>query len=143
MKMPVQACFASLVFRLYVCGLAVITGLMAFFEAGSMPAAIARSDSGSLLPWMMLTCGIVGLGDVLFNDLGALGVRIQRMRTHRHFGFSAIAFCHVYQCLIALIALRSMWVAFFSLWNALLVVAFSLLDAHQRSKETKCPQRCN
>ncbi|MCB4349776.1 hypothetical protein LA345_38940 (plasmid) [Burkholderia vietnamiensis] len=108
-----------------------------------MSALLMRTDGGALILWMMLACGLVGIADVLINDTGLFRFRIEAARTHRHFGFSGLAFCYVCQIFIAALSVKSPWMAAYSLWNALLVVAFSLIDAHQRSKDATCLQACN
>jgi peptidoglycan/LPS O-acetylase OafA/YrhL len=138
-----QVCLASAVFRLYVCGLAVMTWFVAFFEERSLLALLKRTDEGAVILWMMLACGLVGIADVLINDTRLFPFRIESARTHRHFGFSGLAFCYVCQVFIAVLTIKSPWMAACSMWNAFLVVAFSLIDAHQRSKDSTCLQACS
>lgn len=136
-------CVASALFRTYVCGLAVMTWFIAFNEGRSLTALIARSGEGVCVLWLMLACGLLGILDVILNDLALCWLRFEYARTHRHFGFSALAFCFAWQAFIAALNIKSAWMAAFSLWNALSVVAFSLIDAHQRSKDSVCLQACN
>ncbi len=138
-----QFCLASAVFRIYACGLGVMTWAVAFNEDRSLAFLIARSGEGAFVANMMLVCGLIGLVDVVLNDLLLFPFRLECTRTHRHFGFSALAFCYVCEAFLAALTVRSFWMAAFNLWNALSVVAFSLIDAHQRSKESTCLRACN
>ncbi|KVN83488.1 hypothetical protein [Burkholderia ubonensis] len=143
MKSRPQVCVASALFRVYVCGLAVMTWFISRHEPRSLYSLIAASDEGRWLLWAMLACGIVGLVDVLINDTAVVPLRLEWIRTHRHFGFASLAFCYVAELFIAVLKLASPGLALFCLWNALLVVTFSLIDAHQRSKDATCLQACN
>lgn len=138
-----QVCVGSALFRVYVCGIAIMTWYIGLREPRSLYALIALTDEGYVLLWATLVCATVGLFDVFINDTTALPVRIEWLRTHRHFGFSSLAFCYVAELFIAVLKLASPGLAVFCLWNALLVVTFSLIDAHQRSKEATCLQACN
>lgn len=72
-----------------------------------MSALLMRTDGGALILWMMLACGLVGIADVLINDTGLFRFRIEAARTHRHFGFSGLAFCYVCQIFIAALSVKS------------------------------------
>jgi protein-S-isoprenylcysteine O-methyltransferase Ste14 len=141
---PNQVCIASVLFRIYLCGLAVVTWFTAMHESRSMGALVAQTSEGYLLMWAMLACGVVGLLDVIVNEtsLGRM-LPFESARTYRHFGYAGLAFCYVAQLFIAVLKLASVGLATYCLWNALFSVAFALFDAHQRSKETPCLQPCN
>lgn len=143
MKSRPQVCVASALFRVYVCGLAIVAWFTSHHDPSSMYALLVSSDEGRWLMRAMLVCGALGLIDVLLNDTAALPVRFTWIQTHRHFGFSSLAFCYVAELLIAVVKLASLGLAVFCVWNALLVVIFSLIDAHQRNKDATCPQACN
>lgn len=143
MKSRPQVCVASALFRLYVCGVAILTWYIGMNEPRSLYAQIAISDEGYTLLWLMLICGIAGALDVLINDTPLVPVQFAWFRAHRHFGFAFLAFCYVAVLFIAVLKLASLGLAIACLWHALLVVTFSLIDAHQRSKDATCLKACN
>jgi hypothetical protein len=142
---PSQTCIASVIFRVYLCGLACVTWFTSAFEPRSLGALVMRFDEGELVLWAMLFCGVIGLLDVLINETPlARLIPFHSARNLRHLGYAGLAFCYVAQLFIAVLKLASVGLAAFCLWNALFAVAFSLFDAHQRSKEpTQCLQTCN
>jgi hypothetical protein len=140
-----QGCIAGSVFRLYVCGMAVFMWYLGFHEARSMNSIVAGTEEGYAVLWLLLICGTIGLLDVVLNDFaGALKLRplFSPARNHRHFGFASLAFCHTCLVFIAVLKLGSPGLAFVSLWNAVFVVGFSLLDAHQRAIDYKKDALC-
>lgn len=141
--MPNRFCVASAVFRLFVCGLAVLTWFLGMTEPRSMISQVAQFPDGQVVLWLMLVCGLIGLFDVWANDMKRGPIRMESTRTYRHFGFSALAFCYAALVLVAHLKLQSIGLSAYYLWNALLVVTFALIDAHQRSKELSCRQVCN
>ncbi|HEY0662785.1 MAG TPA: hypothetical protein VGD21_15860 [Lysobacter sp.] len=143
MNLNPQVCLASSVFRVYVCGLAVVMWFLGFTEPRSMFALVARIEEGATILWLMLLFGSVGLFDVLANDVLRGAMRCHSTRQNRHFGFSALAFCYTVLVLIAYLQVKSPGLAAYALWNAILVIAFALIDAHQRSKDLTCLQMCN
>ncbi|MFM0608687.1 hypothetical protein PQR05_29575 [Paraburkholderia sediminicola] len=140
-----QGCIASSVFRLYVCGMAVLLWYFGFHEERSMNWLVAATDQGFYVLWLMLFFGVIGLLDIVLNDYaGVLRRRplFSLARTHRHFGFAGLAFCHTCLVFIAVLQVASTGLALFSLWNAVFVVGFSLLDAHQRAQDFKKEAVC-
>ncbi|WP_244118706.1 hypothetical protein [Burkholderia gladioli] len=105
-----------------------------------MTSLLAHTDGGSAVLDLMLACGIVGLIDVLLNDFARGCFKVDIARRHRHFGLAALAFCYVCHVFVAVLSIKSWWMAAFNLWNALAIVAFSFIDAQQRSKVSTCPQ---
>ena len=141
---PSQTCLASVLFRVYLCGLACVTWFTSLYEPRSMNALLAGFGEGLIVTWAMLACGLIGIADVLINETRlARFFPFESARTYRHLGYAGLAFCYVSQLFIAVLKLASLGLAAYCLWNALLAVAFSLFDAHQRSKETPCLQPCN
>jgi hypothetical protein len=130
-------------FRLFVSSQAVLVCYLALFEERSMYALLARSTDGFVLTGLMGLCGLVGIAEIAINDLFSLSFRWDSGRRYRHFGFAAIAFCYAAQTFVAAYHLGSLGLAIFFLWNALWVVAFSLFDANQRSKEAACLHTAN
>jgi hypothetical protein len=131
---PRQGCIASSVLRFYICGLAVFSWFMAFHESRSMNFLTATFPEGALVFWMMFVFGLVGLCDVLINDMLAAPKWLY-VRHNRHFGFLALAFAYAYLAFIAVLKVGSTPLAFYALWNAVFIIGFSLLDAHQRSDQ--------
>jgi len=135
---------ASSILRLFVCGNAVLTWFIAIFEMRSMSALMARTSEGYMLAWALLACGIVGILDVIINDFGLLKMlRFESARTYRHFGFAGLAFCYVSQLFLAVLQLNSPSVAIYCVFNAGMIVTFSLIDANQRSKDAACVKAFN
>jgi hypothetical protein len=128
------SCIASSALRFYISSLAVFMWFFATHEDRSMAALIASYPEGATVFWMMFVCGLVGIVDVLVNDV-LPKPRWLYVRHNRHFGFLAIAFCHTCLVFIAALKLDSPVLVLSSLWNAIFVIGFSLLDAHQRSVE--------
>jgi hypothetical protein len=127
-----QGCIATSVLRFYICGLAVFAWFMAFHESRSMNWLAATFPEGAAVYWMMFVCGMVGITDVIVNDFG-FKPRWQAVQFYRHFGFLALAFAYAYLAFIAVLKVASPPLAFYSLWNAIFIIGFALLDAHQRS----------
>jgi len=140
-----QGCIASSVFRLYICGMAVLMWFMGIHEPRSMNALVATFPEGEMVLWMMFVCGVVGILDIVFNDAANALKRpplFESARTNRHFGFAGLAFCHTCLVFIAVLKVASVGLALHSLWNAVFVVGFSLLDAYQRSLDVKKEAVC-
>jgi hypothetical protein len=127
-----QSCIATSVLRFYICGLAVFAWFMAFHESRSMNFLAATFPEGAAVYWILFVCGMVGIADVIVNDL-SIKPRWLTVRHNRHFGFLALAFAYAYLAFVAVLKVGSTPLAFYSLWNAVFIIGFSLLDAHQRS----------
>jgi hypothetical protein len=127
-----HSCIATSVLRFYICGLAVFAWFMAFHESRSMNAIAATFPEGAAVYWMMFLCGMVGIVDVIVNDCTAKP-SWHALRTNRHFGFLALAFAYAYLAFLAVLKVASPSLAFYALWNAVFIIGFALLDAHQRS----------
>lgn len=143
---PKQSCVAGSVFRLYVSGLAVLTWFIGFFEDRSLGYLVGKTQEGNTVLWIMLVGGVVGLLDVLLNDYTTAFNKpslFEAAKKYRHFGFTVLAFCHACLLLIAVFRIGSVGLALFSLWNAIFIVAFSLVDAHQRYKDAVCKPAFN
>lgn len=141
-----QGCIAGSVFRLYACGLAMLMWYLGFFEGRSLNSLVAATEEGSMILWAMLICGVIGVLDVFLNDYTAAFRKrplFESARTYRHFGLSGLAFCHTCFVFIAVLKIGSPPLAIFSFWNAAFIVAFSLIDAQQRSKDAVCRQAFN
>jgi hypothetical protein len=127
-----QGCIATSVLRFYICGLAVFAWFMAFHESRSMNFLAATFPEGAAVYWMMFVCGMIGIADVIVNDLSNK-TRWLTLQHNRHFGFLALAFSYAYLSFIAVLKVASPPLAFYSLWNTVFIIGFALLDAHQRS----------
>jgi hypothetical protein len=132
--MTARQCFANSALRFYISGLAVFMWFFAFHEERSMNFLVAAFPEGATIFWMLLVCGIVGMADVIVNDVLPRPQWLV-VRHNRHYGLLAIAFCHTGLLFIAVHKVASPLLAVYSLWNAVFIIGFSLLDAHQRSAD--------
>jgi hypothetical protein len=140
-----QGCIAGSIFRLYVCGAAVLMWYLGFHEERSINAVIAQSSEGYWSLWILCIGGVVGLLDVVLNDYASAVKRpplFTYARTHRHFGLALLAFAHTCIAFISVVKIGSPGAAVFSLWSAVFIIGFSLLDAHQRALDSQKEAVC-
>ncbi len=137
-------CWGSSLFRLFACGLAVLAWYLGMSDDRSLFAMLASTDGGHKVLWLMLLFGSIGVFDVVVNDWLPHQFGFEKTRTHRHFGLCALAFCYIAQIFIAFLHVKSPGLTAYFLWNAILIVAFAFIDAHQRYKDAlPCSHVCN
>lgn len=124
-------------FRLFVSSQAVLLCYLALFEDRSLYNLLTRTSDGMALTALMGICGVIGIFEIAVNDIFPPRFRWTVGRRYRHFGFAAIAFCYAAQTFVSAYHVGSLGLAVFFLWNSFWVVAFSLIDANQRSKEAE------
>jgi hypothetical protein len=144
MKRDIVMCWASSVLRMFMCGLALISGYIALAEPRSLAfLAAARSSDGYNLTLALSAFAIVGLLDVVINDLLPDQVQWATSRNLRHFGYCSMAFCYIAQLFVAHAAVRSPGLTAYYLWNAGTIMFVVFWDANLRSKDATCKLACN
>lgn len=138
------SCLASSVFRFFLCGFALITAQIGLTDSRSLLYLVASKNDGYLLTWMMVAMAIVGIFDVLMNDIHTDFIKWDFVQNWRHFGFSALAFCYVAQIFVAQKSVSSPGLTAYYIWNALAIMLIVFIDANQRSKNSiQCSHVCN
>lgn len=140
-------CWGNSLFRVFACGLAMLAWFLGVFDERSLFAIVASTDDGHKLLWLMLIFGSIGLIDAVVNDWSHwLRHRFgfDHTRAYRHFGLCGLAFCYIAQIFVSLLHVKSPGLTAYFIWNAVLIVAFAFIDAHQRSKDAlPCSHVCN
>lgn len=126
-------------FRLYLSLVLLASWYIGLTEPQSMINLIAQHPSGSLILYLMLAVGLVGVADWAINDLLCERYSWQMAVNHRHFVFAAMAFCYVAQLFAAVNYVRSTGLLLYYLLNASVCMYLAMLDASQRRKvATSC-----
>lgn len=131
-------CWASSVLRLFLCGLALISGSIGLTDSRSLAYLAAGSDDGRTLTIGLMALAAVGVVDVLLNDIVHPALRCATTMNLRHFGYLAMAFCYVAQLFVAHAVVRSPGLSAYYLWNAGAIMFVAFWDASLRSKDAAC-----
>jgi urea transporter len=124
--------------RIFLFGLALILGSVGLTDSRSLFSLVASTDQGFILMWVMIILGVVGVIDVLINDLMPQQFKWRCAHTHRHFLLALMAFCYVAQVYVANSHVKSIGLVIYLLWNAVSLMLVAFVDAHKRSKDATC-----
>lgn len=128
-------CAAAVLYRLTMCSLAAVLWLIAEFDSRSLMAQFAQHDYGALLAAATGILGIIGMFDVLINDVLNERFHWRPAYRHRHLILVGLAFCYIAQVYIASSFFKSIGLNLFASWNAVSLLSLAFIDATQRSKE--------
>ena len=128
-------CVAAVLYRLTMCSLAVSLWLIAEFDSRSLMAQFANHSYGSFLTAATGILGIVGMFDVLINDVMNERFKWRPAYRHRHLILVVLAFCYIAQVYIGATSFKSLGLNLFASWNAVSLLSLAFIDAAQRSKE--------
>jgi hypothetical protein len=130
----------SALFRFQLYGLACILWLAGVFDGRSLQALVAARAEGFVLLSLLMLAGVIGLLDMVINDIFPEKYYWDTLRRHRHFGLMTMAACYIGQLFVAFDYVRSVPLFLFYFFLGSTTVVFAFVDAHQRYKETiSCP----
>lgn len=129
-------CPSAVLYRLSMCSLGLVLWIIAEIEPRSMTAQFADSRAGGFLIAMTGILGIIGMIDVLINDILPERFTWAYARTHRHFVLVALAFCYIASLYTSLDTVKSAGLSLFYCWNAVSLLSLAFVDAYSRSKES-------
>lgn len=139
----VVMCWTNSMFRLFLCGLALISGSIGLTDPRSLAFLAAGTNHGYQLTLALMAFAAVGMVDVLINDMLPDSMRWSRVLAWRHFGYCGMAFCYVAQLFITQETVRSPGLTAYYLWNVGAIMFVAFWDANLRAKDAACKLVCN
>jgi len=128
-------CAAAVLYRLTMCSLGVVLWVISTLDARSLMAQFATHDYGSFLCAATGILGLIGMVDVLINDVLNEKFNWRPAYRHRHLILVGLAFCYIAQVYIGSTSFKSLGLNLFASWNAVSLLSLAFIDAAQRSKE--------
>lgn len=123
----------SVLYRLSLFSLAIVIWAMTMLEPRSLMAQFGTTTGAGMLSSVAGALGVIGVIDVIINDILPERFQWQAAKHHRHMILVALAFCYVAQLYIAFTAFKSLELNVFYCWNATSLLSLALVDAHQRN----------
>lgn len=120
----------------------VVASVIAIFTWGLFEIGGMRMPFTPSLVTALLVVGLVGLFDVLINDVLPARFHWRTVERNRHYVLAAMAFCYMAQLFVAFSAVRESGLFYYYLLNAFALMAVATVDATQRSRCEKWSTNC-
>ena len=133
-------CHSAVLYRLSMCSLAIVLWLITILEPRSILALYASTAPASFMLAATAVIGLIGVLDVLINDVLPDRFIWRLAERHRHFILVSLAFCYIAGMYISVAIVRSNALNLFFTWNAVSLLSLAFSDARHRHKDI-CHER--
>jgi hypothetical protein len=135
--------YALTLLRIYMGGNAIVSWHTAMSEPRSLIAESTKTPDSQVLIWLLGVVGVLFVIDVIINDIMPKRFIWKRALKHRHFLFSALAYCYVAQLFVGVMAHQGVALLISFVWNASIIMVAAFLDAKKRSRDAGCAMLYN